>query len=170
MDFKTAVENAQANLSNLAASASSPEEASRWMRTLYAAYSERFLHDNAQIWANGRIMIPFALSAFGVYVGLRHPSTAHTLLLGFGSSALIAIWLINAENHRAFQNKSMAWIVAIERAIGVTNPLPPKVPDDPFNRLLSGGAAVQWLIRAFCFAIPLLWLVIIVVRVASGSR
>lgn len=137
----------------------------QWLRTLYDNYHRRFLADNSQIWGNGKIMIPFSLTAFAVYVSLETPTLVEILLLGLASSALIAIWLVNAENHRAFQNKSMAWLVAIERVLGLKEQVPPKLPDNRLNRLLSRPAAIQTVIRLLACGIPLAWIAVALYQV-----
>ena len=133
----------------------------QWLQTLYNNYHKRFLADNSQVWGNGRILVPVSLTAFGVYAGLETPTLHAALFLAFASISLIMLWLVNAEKHRAFQNKSMAWLVAIEKAIGLKDVVAPYLPDDAVNRFISRRGIVKWGIRSFSLAIPLAWLAII---------
>lgn len=133
------------------------------LRFLYENYHNRFLQDNKQIWDNGKIMVPFSLSAFGVYANLSSPSCGVTLILAIASFALSLIWLINAENHRAFQNKSFVWMRAIERIfVGPNIKVPFKISDDDLNEKLSSPAAVNITIRWFTVAVFVGWVAIII--------
>jgi len=44
------------------------------LKFFYDNYHKRFLNDNKQIWDNGKLMVPFSLSAFGFYATLECPS------------------------------------------------------------------------------------------------
>jgi len=133
------------------------------LRFLYENYHKRFLQDNKQIWDNGKIMVPFSLSAFGLYANLSSPSYGVTLILAFASIALSFVWLINAENHRAFQNKSFVWMRAIERIlVGPNVKVPFKISDDTLNEKLSSPAAVNITIRWFTFLVLVGWVIIII--------
>lgn len=130
-----------------------------WLRFLYDNYHKRFLSDNERIWDNGKLMIPFSLAAFGIYANIACPSWLQLTVLGIASSALSIIWLINAENHRAFQNKSIAWVMAIERLISLDIRVV-KISDDKLNKILSSRAAVRRSIRWFSFGVPLVWVLL----------
>lgn len=132
-----------------------------WLRFLYDNYHKRFLSDNERIWDNGKLMIPFSLAAFGIYANIDCPSWVQLTVLGIASSALSILWLINAENHRAFQNKSIAWVMAIEKLIGLDIRVV-KISDDNLNRILSSRAAVRRSIRWFSFGVPLVWVLLVV--------
>lgn len=137
-----------------------------WLKCLYNNYHSRFLSDNERIWGNGRIMIPFSLSAFGLYANLDKPDFLQVLILGLASSGLIALWLVNAESHRAFQNKSMAWLVAIENVIvGKDLSVPVKVYDDKMTKLLAGDEAVRNGIKWLCYCLPRVWVVLLIISV-----
>jgi hypothetical protein len=131
-----------------------------WLRFLYDNYHKRFLSDNERIWDNGKLMIPFSLAAFGIYANIVYPSWIQLIVLGVASSALSIIWLINAENHRAFQNKSIAWVMAIERLIGLDKIRVVKISDDELNKKLSGQAVVRRSIRWLSFGVPLVWMLL----------
>ena len=148
----------------------SPSLNDEWLGRLYDNYHRRFLADNAQVWGNGRVLVPFSLSAFGVWAALPLRTIPVTAVLAAGSTTLAALWLVNAENHRAFQNKSMAWLVAIERVIGVKLSTPQKISDGWFNKALSRRAAVQKVIRTFCFGVPLAWIAILLFQILTGWR
>ena len=132
------------------------------LKFLYDNYHKRFLQDNKQIWDNGKLMIPFSLSAFGFYATLKCPNLESVIVLALASIALAFVWLSNAENHRAFQNKSFVWMRAIEIILlGPDVKTPFKIPDDWFNKQLSRPAAVNMTIRGFFFAVLIGWLLII---------
>jgi hypothetical protein len=114
-----------------------------WLRCLYSTYHARFLADNDKIWGNGRVMISFSLSAFGIYAAYR-PTFFGTCVLALASVSLLLVWLVNAETHRAFQNKSLAWLLAIERVVfGDELAVPVKISDDTLNTFLSGKRGAQ---------------------------
>ena len=51
------------------------------LKFLYDNYHKRFLQDNKQIWDNGKLMIPFSLSAFGFYATLKCPNLESVIVL-----------------------------------------------------------------------------------------
>jgi hypothetical protein len=132
-----------------------------WLQILYGAYHDRFLADNQSVWSNGNLFVPFSLSAFAIYATQSGMGETQFLALALASSALALFWLVNAENHRAFQDKSMARLLAIERVIGLTSTRA-KLPDpeDTVNRVLAGRGAVKRMIRFYAFGVPLLWLLL----------
>jgi len=144
---------------------SEPGTQDEWLRTLYENYHKRFLQDNLSIWGNGKVIIPFSLSAFAVFVSLECPSFLQTLILGVASSGLLLLWLVNAENHRAFQNKSLAWMIAIEKTIGLNSALGSKIPDGKMNRLLSSATIGRRVIRLLCTAVPAAWICLLIWQV-----
>jgi hypothetical protein len=65
------------------------------------------------------------------------------LALGLSSSLVMFPWLVIAENHRAFQNKSFAWLSAIEEAIGIEVPPPTKIAEGQIAQHLTREETVQ---------------------------
>lgn len=132
------------------------------LKFFYENYHNRFLQDNKQIWDNGKILVPFSLSAFGFYANLKSPELVSIIVLAFASILLAFVWLINAENHRAFQNKSFVWMRAIERILlGPDVKVSFKISDDSLNEKLSQPAAVNMTIRYFTIAVTLGWVFIL---------
>src|SRR3989344_4582485 len=78
------------------------QDPNAWLQTLYQNYANRFLSDNGRIWSTGSILIPLSLAGFAAVVGLDAPRWPHVVVLMFASIALMFIWLVIAENHRAF--------------------------------------------------------------------
>lgn len=117
------------------------ENANAWLQTLHQHYSNRFSEDNEKIWTAGSIMIPVSLAAIAAYVGLENPTKWDGVLLGAGSTILLGLWVLIAENHRRFQDKSKAWLDAIGQIIMLVNTGGPKIGDTvsshPDEHLLS---------------------------------
>lgn len=133
-----------------------------WLQTLYQNYANRFVLDNGRIWSTGSILIPLSLAGFAAVVGLSDPRWPHVVVLMFASTAIMFIWLVIAENHRAFQQKSEAWLAAIERTIKLEGVGGPKVKDNLGNRLLTGKGAVQSMRWYLFLAIVLGWFTILI--------
>jgi hypothetical protein len=132
-----------------------------WLRTLYQSYHQRFLSDNHRIWITGGILISVSLATFAVPVQLGCLPFAPLLVLGFASISLMFSWIIIAENHRAFQEKSRAWIVAIEEIIDIQDTASSKISENWITRSMRvqtmrwflglgvlAGWAVIWVDRA----------------------
>jgi hypothetical protein len=138
-----------------------------WLQTLYQNYSTRLLSDNSRIWSTGSILIPISLAGFAAVVGLDNPQWTHVAILMFASITIMFIWLVIAENHRAFQQKSEAWIVAIERTIKLEGVGGPKVKGNFLNRLLTGKGVIQNMRWYLFFAVVLGWIGILVLTVLN---
>ena len=108
-----------------------------WLRTLYDAASERFLSDNGRIWTTGAIMIPMSLAPFAVLPAIHKPVAVHFWILGLASLTVYLAWLIIADVYRQFQDKSLAWIIAIQQTIGLMNTGKPKVGEYWLTRLVT---------------------------------
>ena len=98
----------------------SASERTQILTTLYQQYAGRFASDNNRIWMTATTMVPLSLGAFGVLASVPKPSLSQVIALPILGWLLMTIWLVIAENHRAFQDRSMAWMQAIERAWGIT--------------------------------------------------
>lgn len=131
----------QAGIKAMEQDSRDPDE---WLRTLYSAYAERLRMDNERIWVTGAILLPLAITGFAAFVAINKPLLWHAVVLGLASSALAWFWLFIAENHRSFQRKSEAWLVAIQEVIGIKDTLSHKVTENRLNRLLTFRGAVQW--------------------------
>lgn len=99
--------------------AASPDERARVLATLYHEYTNRFIADNNRIWTTAASMVPLSLGAFGLLASLPKPSLGQVIALPVIGRLLMTVWLVIAENHRAFQNRSMEWLRAVERAWGI---------------------------------------------------
>ena len=108
-----------------------------WLRKLYECYKDRFLSDNDRIWKTGSIMIPLSFAPLAILPSIESPETVHYVILGIASFLIYAIWLIIADNHRAFQNKSMAWIIAIEQSVNLVNTGEAKLGKSRFTEVIT---------------------------------
>lgn len=122
-----------------------PDEYNAWLLRLHEHFTERLLSDNSRIWQTGAIFVPIALAAFGALTTVKAPvAWWQVLVLGIPSTSLTWLWLVIAENHRAFQQKSQAWLFAIEEARGFfARPAPDKYPSKGHDRRLSFPRGIQ---------------------------
>jgi hypothetical protein len=133
-----------------------------WLQVLYQNYANRFLSDNGRIWSTGSILIPLSLAGFAAVIGLDDPHWSHVVVLMFASIALMFIWLVIAENHRAFQQKSKAWLTAIERTIKIEGVGDLKVKGNFWNQLLTGKCAVQNMRWYLFLAVVIGWIGVLI--------
>ena len=125
-----------------------PSERNRWLQSLHHDYTQRFTADNSRIFGSGAIMIPVSLAAFVVPVLAEDAGLLPLVVLGVGAIALMALWNLIADRYWAFQNAQRAWIVAVERTIGVTERPRPKVfPVHTARRALTWLVAIGWLVN-----------------------
>ena len=129
-----------------------------WIKALHETYTQRFLSDNNRIWMTGGIMIPVSLAGFAIPVQSGSLSLLPLAVLGFASVGIMLSWLIIAENHRAFQNKSLAWVVAIEESLGLTDPFGAKIIDDSLFSGFVGNGAVRLMRWFLLIGVILGWL------------
>ncbi len=152
--------------------ANSNKEGDRsFLLSLYSEYNSRFLSDNNRIWDTGKILLPFSLAGIAAIANATDPSFLTKFIIALASIAIIICWLISAENHRAFQNKSMTAMIIIENALGIKKTLPNKIPDknSKINIALSGNAAVKHSIRALCLVIVICWLLVLL-PISMGKK
>jgi hypothetical protein len=125
---------------------------------LYAQYVARFLSDNGRIWVTGSIMIPLGLSGFALISTIKDPTLWRLVPVAIVSTAIILIWNWIADHHRAFQDRSMAWIVAIEKVLiersGASYPVFVKI-----GAPLLSVRLVRWSLVAI---VVLAWVVVLV--------
>jgi hypothetical protein len=96
------------------------------LKTMYEAYANQFLSHINRIWTTAASFIPLSLGAFAVLISIDHPSFSQILLLSLAGWLLISVWVVIAENHRAFQEGSRQWMREIERIWGFEEVLQPK--------------------------------------------
>jgi hypothetical protein len=85
---------------------------------MYETYGNRFISDNTRIWTTAASMIPLSFGAFVVLASIDQPSRLQVVLFPLAGWLLMSVWLVIAENHRAFQDPSLQCIRAIERVWG----------------------------------------------------
>lgn len=134
------------------------ERGDKWLHLLYTSYLNRFLSDNNRIWTTGQWMITLSVAPFAAIPNLAKPSTLNFVFLAIPSITLIWVWLIIAENHRAFQEKSIDWMRAIESALDIERPGGDKVPRKSAH---IGRNLVQKMRWVLAVGISLLWFTII---------
>ena len=103
----------------------------KWLLELYRVHVDRFKIENDRIWQTGTIFVPLSFAAFGAYAQLESPNAFTVAALGIGSTALLWVWDLIANNHRHFQESHRTWMDAIEdvlskRPSGITAPRTPK--------------------------------------------
>lgn len=149
------------------------KDPSDWLKTLYTAFLNRMLSDNERIWRTGAILVPLALSAFAALVAMKDLDAWEVAVLGSASSVLLWWWLIIAENHRAFQQKSEAWLVAIQETVGFERAGGHKVRGNGLSRVVIFPGAVQltrWGLPVVVTAAWIvLWWFVISGRLTTGS-
>lgn len=88
------------------------------LKNLHDSYTSRFLSDNDRIWTTAATMIPLSLGSFVILASISKPTLMQILLLAAAAWILMTVWLVIAENHRAFQDNSMTRIAEIEKVWG----------------------------------------------------
>ena len=141
--------------------ANADEAGDKWLSTLYTSYLTRMLSDNGRIWSIGAIFIPLSLSAFAAYPAISAPTPFKLWVLASASSALIWCWLFIAENHRAFQEKSRAWLVAIQRHLKV-DVGGVKVVEPGLNQMLTGSGIIQQMRWWLAYLVTGGWAIVLV--------
>ena len=116
---------------------------SKWLELLYEENSKMMISDNRNIWTTASIMIPLSFAPLIALSSIQHPNDFQINILALASIIIISTWLVIAENHRAFQEKSRAWMIAIEETIGLQNIGINKIFVNIFNRVLTFRGAVQ---------------------------
>ena len=135
-------------------------EGDKWLQLLYTSYLQRFLSDNSRIWTTGQWMISLSLAPLVAIPSLPKQNLPFNILfLAIPSVSLIWIWLIIAENHRAFQDKSLEWLSAIEKVLGVEKPGGAKVAN---GLLLIKPGFIRKMRWVLAWGISVVWIAIIV--------
>ena len=126
-----------------------------WLRKIYACYTERFLSDNCRIWKTGSIMIPLSFAPLAILPSIGRPHLIHCVILGLASIAIYIVWLLIADNHRAFQKKSISWITAIENTINLVNIGGSTVGEYILTKFIT----VRWMRNGIFIMLVLLWFI-----------
>jgi hypothetical protein len=138
-----------------------PEEKAdrnEWLRTLYEVNSAKFISNNGTIWSTGALMIPVSFAAFALPIQAKITSGWAMMLLAFASTWILLTWIVIAENYRAFQNKSVAIMTAIEAHVGLDFGSP-KLNDLKHLRWVAGRGAIRKMRWILLFLLILGWLV-----------
>lgn len=134
-----------------------------WLETLFNHYSDRMLSDNERIWRTGALFVPISLAAFAVLAGIQSLQLWHILALGASSIILMWTWIVIAENHRSFQQKSEAWLIAIQRAMDLDAPRQVKVVKaGGLERYVTRKSAVQKMRWFLLIMVVVFWFFILV--------
>lgn len=142
-----------------------PAEKQAWLRRLHESAQQQFTLDNGRIWHTGNIMIPVSLAAFGALGSIPHPTWPHVLMLALPSTGLMFVWVIIAENHRAFQQASAKSLSVIEKCAHVTI-VRGKLPgNEPMAKLLTGGATVRNMRYGLLLGTGLAWIGVLILAV-----
>lgn len=113
------------------------------LKEVYGSYTSRFISDNSRIWTTAASMIPLSLGSFVVLASIAKPTLAQIVLLSAASWILMTVWLVIAENHRAFQNASMQRLSQIEKIWGVEGVGSPKVASGKLAAFLTRPGRVR---------------------------
>ncbi|MBE9584029.1 hypothetical protein IM792_06170 [Mucilaginibacter sp. JRF] len=125
------------------------EEHHNWLRQLHSHYSEKFLQDNNRIWSTASILIPLSLAGLAT---VKDAPPLSVIPIALASISLMLFWVIFAEHHRAFQNRSSAYIQAIERHIHI-HFVPGKADGHPITKI-GNVQTIRW---AMFYLIVLIW-------------
>jgi hypothetical protein len=118
-----------------------------WLRAIYQAQLQKFLHDNDRIWSSGSLLVPLSLAPFLALTRIDHLEDTHFVFFGFASSILMALWLVIGERHRQLQERSVRRLEEIEEHV---------VGWKPSSRKVLFRA--QWARRVLTLAVPALWI------------
>lgn len=142
-----------------------------WLREMYRTRLDRFLADNNTIWKTGAIFVPVAIGSLIIPFQADIHSVGALVVLTLGSVGLLIIWNLIHENHRAFQDKSMAIIRAIEKVAGFEDPHGPKVNDlDWPSSMIAAQKAAR---RVYWSLVPIVfvtWLIVIAIQVCTAPK
>jgi hypothetical protein len=132
-----------------------------WMSTLLTYYAEKMLSDNERIWRIGGIFIPVSFASFGALTTIKELHAWHIIALGILSTLLMFVWIVIAENHRAFQTNSDAWLIAIQRVMHLDAPLKSKsYPKSRVMKFITQKGAVKNMRWALLYFVMIGWVAI----------
>jgi len=131
-----------------------------WLQSLHSIYAARFEADNGRVWTTASILATASFATFAGILAIDDPELPHVFVLGGISGMLLGVWVVIAENYRAFQWKSLAWQIAIEEFVGFEDKSGFKIADGKWNRLLVRTGAVQTLRASLLAAVLIGWTLI----------
>lgn len=127
---------------------------------IYSVRAQTFLSDNNRIWTMAGFILPVAFGLVSL-VQSGDFGIGQKVLAGASSTALLVLWNLFSDHHRAFQQKADAWMRAIEEIHGIGDPGPPKAG---LPRPLSGGRLRIQNIRWYSVLVLIaLWVVALIV-------
>lgn len=136
--------------------------------SLHGSFATRFAADNAGIWSTGAIFVPAALAAPIAYFAIANESWGALAVFTTSSVLTISAWLVIAETHRAFQNRSMAVILGIEQALGLSKAFGnPKLIEPDFASRMYTCLPVKTLRRSLLPIVTGLWATIWIAKLAE---
>lgn len=153
--FDQTVDNLRKQLKNIPS-----DERHEWLRTLHSNYTQRFTKDNERIWTTGAIIIPLSLGGFVAFISIKDPTRPHAYVIGIASILLMLSWVFVAENFRAFQDKSLAWIRAVEKEAGIENSYGHKISGNIINRIFTFVGRIQVIRITLLILVIVGWIVI----------
>ena len=161
--FTRYVAAARANLLNAMKEGRVAEADSfKMLESLLKHHTDRMLSDNERIWRTGALFIPISLAAFAALTAIKCLQVWQILVLGGPSIALMLAWVIVAENHRAFQQRSEAWVIAIQNAMGLETPLLTKLDGGGREASVSGKRTIQKVRWGLLYFVVIAWLLILI--------
>ena len=132
------------------------------LESLFKHYTDRMLSDNERIWRTGALFVPISLAAFAALTAVKCLQVWQILVLGAPSIGLMFAWIVIAENHRAFQQKSEAWLTAIQRVIGLEGPRQVKVEAGGREGLVTRKGAIQNMRWYLLYGVIAAWTLILI--------
>lgn len=132
------------------------------LEALLKHYTDRMLSDNERIWRTGTLFAPISLAAFAALTAVKCLQVWHVLVLGLPSIGLMFAWIVIAENHRAFQQKSEAWIVAIMQVMGLDGPRQVKVEAGGREARVTKKGAIQNMRWYLLYGVTLAWALLLI--------
>lgn len=128
---------------------------------LHSQYMQRFLSDNNRIWQTAATMIPLSLGSFVALATLDHPSRWQVALFATAGWILITVWVVIADNHRKFAERSEQYLKEIE---GIWKVIPPSRSKAPPDHVIERLTAKKGRVRQTRYA---LWLVVTIGAILS---
>lgn len=122
--FFELVEDIQSKLSSIAPD----EDPKDWYRAIYSARTARFLAENERIWTTGRIFLPLSLACVAIWATFKPTKLIPVLALAILSIGMCYLWHRISTTHKRYQEEHMAWLVAIEKHVGLHTSL--RLPDE----------------------------------------
>jgi len=132
---------------------------------LHQSYSTRFAADNATIWVTAAIFVPLSLSAPPAWLLIPHRSLFVLFTLAVASLGLMAAWLVVAERHKYYQDRSLAYLQAIECRLNIGGVF--EAMSEPPRRVLGISVRAATVRRSLPVVLISEW---ILVGIAAGTK